>query len=184
MKGLRFLLLGIAICFVCGVKAQFYDSANEICYYVTYENDQYTNGALVFNFDGKNGCILNQYQNDEGNYLLYTVDKIKSLIKEKPTFFEDQIEVGDYRLSYTTNNTYSCSSVYKDTYYDSQLQSLRTVIYNEINTYQFSSDRSILYYKCEERDHKVGITKRTYKRVDKSYFKLGRSRTPSGIMHE
>lgn len=184
MKGLRFLLLALVICLASGVEAQFNDSADDIYYYVTYENGQYTNGALVFNFDGKSGCILNQYKNDEGNYLLYTVDKIKGIIKDKPTYFEDQIEVGDYRLSYSTNNTYCCSNVYRDTYYDSTLQSQRTAIYNEINTYQFSSDRSILYYTCEEKDHKVGVTKRTYKRVDKSYFKLGRSRAPSGTMHE
>ena len=51
----------MAICFASGVKAQFYDSADDIYYYISY--DETTNpGYLpnrwvyIFNFDGKKAC--------------------------------------------------------------------------------------------------------------------------------
>lgn len=184
MKGLRFLLLGLAVCLASGVKAQFYDSADDIYYYVTYKNGEYTNGCLVFNFDGKKGCVLNEYINDEGNVVSYTVDKIKNLIRERPTYFEEQTEILEYKLQYSSNNTYTSTSIYKDNYYDNVLHIQRSEIYNEIYSYRFSNDRKTLYYTCKERDNKVGTTERTYKLVDKSFFKVGRSRTPSGTLHE
>lgn len=180
MKGLRFLLLGLAICFTSGVKAQFYDSADDIYYYLMYEfetdipyldpwsgqrklrhkvikYDDSKEGdevlrVLIFNFDGNKAARLADFSK---------MSSVKDYLQKSSTYFEDIVETTEYTLKYTSS---SSGIVYKDAYY----------------TYTFSNDRNTLV----SIDNNHNYIKRYYKRVDKSFFKIGRSRTPSGTMHE
>ena len=183
MKGLRFLLLGMAICLASGVKAQFYDSADDIYYYLEYkheytepqfqglgynthvvliprvknysEDDNYAE-VVIFNFDGKKAAVLGCDQ----------VYVIKHYMKSSSTYFEDKVETTEYGLKYESSTS---NTVYT------------TTNYTPIKSYSFSNDRSslIISYGNEE-----SYDKHYYKKVDKSFFKVGRSRTPSGTMHE
>ena len=187
MKGLRFLLLGMAICLASGVKAQFYDSADDIYYYVEecyeYEDtyleptphiglQRYKSGkikkkvpekgeerVMIFNFDGEKAALLRQGQ----------VPLVKSELKESPTYYEDKVETTDYIWEFE-------SSSYKGTIYKRP---------NSDFNYTFSSDRSTLieekYTETADGPQRLWTT---FRRVDKSFFKVGRSRTPSGTMHE
>lgn len=185
MKGLRFLLLGMAICLASGVKAQFYDSADDIYYYVetsreTEFEDTYIGPpphfnvisrgkkkttnipeedkamVKVFNFDGIKAVELT-------NIDYYDVTDIKRRLQESSSFFEDRVENLDYTLRYVSS--------YSGTTYEDKTHNLNI-------TYTFSSDRNTLVFK-------KGSSQWIYlKRVEKSFFKVGRSRTPSGTMHE
>lgn len=188
MKGLRFLLLGMAIWLASGMKAQFYDSADDIYYYVEeyYEYEEsatrmgpffsietYKTGktirnkpegenawVLIFNFDGLKAALLSS-----GHY----IPTIKSHLKASSSYYEDKVETTDYNWKYV-------SSSYAGTVYERP---------NSKETYTFSSDRNTL---IESGYSPIGFESfkhtRQYKRVDKSFFKVGRSRTPSGTMHE
>ena len=191
MKGLKFLLLSVAICLTNEVKAQFYDSADDIYYYVEecYEHEEtvirptpyigpqnYKTGktlkkipeknherVLIFNFDGKTAAELSDYSN--GTYVHY----VKSDLQKSPTYYEDKVENTDYKWEYV-------SSSYAGTIYKKPGSEF---------TYTFSSDRNTLtevrYWNCYDGPVKCWST---FRRVDKNYFKVGRSRTPSGTMHE
>ena len=72
--------------------------------------------------------------------------------------------------------------------YDKNNSSYAGTIYKKPGsefTYTFSSDRNTLtevrYWNCYDGPVKCWST---FRRVDKNYFKVGRSRTPSGTMHE
>ena len=175
MKELRFLLLVTVICLASGVKAQFYDSADDIYYYVEWKNGKYGADVYIFNFDGRKAC---RWYN--------SVVLMKDYLKRNPSYYEEKVETADYSfLKYITYNTYQEGN---SEYY--------------IN-YQFSSDRQTLteirhYHKFEQVEEWWGgypITRSVdrgfvdevfgiYKKVDKSFFKVGRSRTPSGTLHE
>ena len=182
MKTKRLLFLVMAICLASGVKAQFYDSADDIFYYLEdyYEEEdwywtyypggfpkspQYTGkinkkktenpSVLVFNFDGLKAAELTG--NSEGS----SVSTVKSNISKNTSWYEDKVETTDYKMKY---NSSSSGVAYKD---------------GSI-TYVFSRDRSTVK-RIPSGEHP---TIRVYKRVEKSYFKVGRSRTPSGTMYE
>lgn len=62
MKAKRLSFLVMAMCLASGVKAQFYDSADDIYFYLL-ESDGgsksiYSSEVLVFNFDGRKACQL------------------------------------------------------------------------------------------------------------------------------
>lgn len=194
MKGFRFLLLVLAICLASGVKAQFYDGPDDICYYVEdyfeYEDyywDMYpgttipksphytgqiktrkteTDKAtvLVFNFDGLKAAELTETY--KGKHISF----VKAAIASNPTCYEDKIETTEYDIKYVSNS--SSKTTYKKdggTTYTSY-------------TYTFSSDRQTL--KCANSQNPEHLAITVYKKVDKSFFKVGRSRTPSSTLHE
>lgn len=185
MKAKRLLFLVMAICLASGVKAQFYDSADDIYYYVEYKNGEYKSDGdvMIFNFDGQKACVWKT-----------SVRTVKSNLQESPSFYEDKVEITEYELKYRSSNIYMEGE-------DAENKSHKKYI--------FSSDRSALTYinhygmphfdvpplQINPNPYELGretgkwITiwhndKTTYKRVDKSFFKVGRSRTPNNTMHE
>ena len=185
MKESRFLLLGLVICLASGVKAQFYDNADEICYYVedyceTEEIRQvYWQGMPTLNWE-KTGKITKDYPKEGsekvvimnfdgmkaaalagGGYDGEDIYTIKRRLQESPSYYEDKVETTEYNWKYSSSSsgvTYQQGS------------------YSRI----FSRDKSTMI-----QDNGSNYRwKRHYKRVDKSYFRVGRSRTPSSTMHE
>ena len=175
MKELRFLLLVMAICLASGVKAQFNDSADDIYFYVKYVDGEYKDDVLIFNFDGQKACRW-----------VMSVSSVKSNLSSNPSFFEDKVETTEYDLKYVSGNTYR----YKESNSE------------EYDDFQFSYDRNtltkIMHYQAiitpgipggfgfdYRKSHKEwSENKYTYKKVEKSYFRIGRSRTPSSTLYE
>lgn len=185
MKELRFLLLVMAICLASGVKAQFYDGPDEIYYYVEeyYEYERsyidyksvygpqlvYTGQwirkdprkneekVLVFNFDGMKAAELSGLLDGERAYA------VKSNLQRNPSYYEERVETTNYNWEYE-------SSLSGTSYKHPSLRS---------SNYTFSYDRNELTVEGHN-----GHSINKYKRVDKSYFKVGRSRTPSSTLHE
>lgn len=195
MKGLRFLLLGMAICLASGVKAQFYDSADDIYYYVEYKDGSFVDNGkvLIFNFDGQKACVLDNT----------TIGSVKDKIKSKSDYYEEKVETTDYNYEYVYYD--GTSYQHKGSQYSYFLNgtSKKGNVYTR---YTFSSNRNFMYnnsYKIEtstysyirstppfdlvttpEKTSTIDMSGGKYKRVDKSFFRVGRSRTPSGTMHE
>ena len=181
MKGLRFLLFGLVICLASGVKAQFYDSADDIYYYVEYKDGGYGNHCFIFNFDGNKACVLNIDDNNDDQRYPLSVEGVKNKISRNTNYLEDRIETSNYDTKYVSNSTYQRSGNYS---YNDQFLGHR---YGPFTwTFKFSYDRETLDYTLwEQNQGGYSFTEQyTYRRVDKSYFKVGRSRTPSGTMHE
>lgn len=177
MKAKRLFFLVMAICLASGVKAQFYDSADDIYYYVEYKDGRILDdgGVFVFNFDGQKACFWDE-----------SVSSLKNNLKRNPSYYEDKVETTDYCLKYISNNTYQYKhkSESKD-YYNYSFSHDRMTLYYLYHRWVTTGAPSIGMYgevfsaKGEYRDDK-----RTYKKVEKSYFKVGRSRTPSGTMYD
>jgi len=186
MKAKRLLFLVVAICLANGVRAQFYDGPDDIYYYVEYKDGNYVEDGMVwiFNFDGQKGAVLNR----DGNTIWPTYLKtIKDKIRLAPSFYENQIENTEYDLSYKYSaggTTYQSKPYIYDVYQSHRGISLK---FKSIYEYQFTSDRNTLYSiqinDCLS-DKTSSKSKRMLKRVNKSFFKVGRSRTPSGTMYE
>lgn len=184
MKELRFLLLGFAICLASGVKAQFYDGPDDIYYYVecNEQGEPYSEGySIVLNFDGLTAANLcsKRYSGEEAEKVYDT----RQNIQNNTSFYEDRVETTQYSIKYESSSpmvTYKVREYYHDA-------TMYTPVRIEIRKFQFSTGRDKLYYISEWRNSErkiVDTGKRTFKRVDKSFFKVGRSRTPSGTMHE
>lgn len=175
MKAKRLLFLVMAICLASGVKAQFYDSADDIYYYVEYKNGEFAENASVrvLNFDGKKAAVLNHnYFDGDGDGPFYlNLSKIKNKLREQPDYFEQQIETTDYNVIYTAPASYIFKSGYRN----------GGRYYSYTETWTFSSNRDFLYETSEGWGNN---NKKTYKRVFKSFFRVGRSRTPSGTIYE
>lgn len=190
MKELRFLMLGLVICLATGVKAQFYDGADDIYYYVLVNEEKdnvilnyglslgpraIKNGKInkkidqsdayvyIFNFDGNKAAELTGYYTGE------SVKSVKASLSSSPSYYEDKVETTDYDWHFVSSTS----------------EGIKYKKPSREDTFIFSTDRNSLYVKrsysvdvlsCEAMD--------TYKRVDKSFFKVGRSRTTSGTMHE
>lgn len=172
----------MAICLASGVKAQFYDSADDIYYYVEeyYEHDEYkttsfTTGyytgrtlkekpeeneahVLIFNFDGTKAALLAGWGGTK-------VRHVKTALTNSPSYYDDKIETTEYNVNFISSS--SLGTVYK---------------YSNF-TYTFSADRNTLKNVVSFSDGSHPTTT-VFKRVDKSFFKVGRSRTPSSTLHE
>lgn len=194
MKIKRFLLLATAICLTSGVKAQFYDGPDDIYYYVEdyYEYEDYywdmypgttipksphytgqiktkkteikNATVLVFNFDGSKAAELT------GTYKGKHISSVKADIAKNPSFYDDKVETTEYDVKFA-------SSTSSKTIYSHQGGTPFTSY-----TYTFSSDRQTL--KCANMQNPEHLSTIVFKRVDKSFFKVGRSRTPSSTLHE
>lgn len=170
-------MLGMAICLASGVKAQFYDSADDIYYYVECDKNgeiKEDGHVYIFNFDGQKACFWHElYVNDVKNHFKY----------DGSSYYEEKVETTEYLLKYTSGNTYKWNNI---PYYKKEA-------YRE---FYFSYDRKTMIY-TDHREKPIlnqfglptGFSewvddKTNFKKVEKSFFKVGRSRTPSGTMHE
>ena len=190
MKAKRLLFLVMAICLASGVKAQFYDNADEIFYYVEYKDGDFITtpkaDVFIFNFDGRKAAILN---NDaavshipEIAYYSEICDKMRSNIN----YYEDQVESANYNVYYDSSKQAYCIE-YKYTLGTNLFTGAPHIVYYNYE-FTFSSNREYCYLNCKTRDNIGGAfngsSRRTFKKVSKSFFKSGRSRTPSGTMYE
>ena len=184
MKARRLLFLVMAICLASGVKAQFYDSADEICYFVEYkelyeETDAFGNGtgiiksrepefprALVFNFDGKKAAELN-------HYCAVPISSVKDRLETNPNYYEEEVERSDYDWIYVSSSSEGVI------YQGPCTTSSRSTV-----THIFSHDRKTLIKKLTCNLFSSTTSWYYFKRVDKGYFKKGRSRTPSSGIYE
>lgn len=177
----KFLLLACFVCTHALSFAQFYDSADDIYFYV--DDTSNPNRCFVFNFDGTRACALNQYSEtttfysfygqNVGSYTNYqTVNAVRYKIKQNPNYYEDRVENLDYKMYY---NSSASSASY--TVYNFKRNCNQTTI---TDTFKFSSDRSYLY--SNYGGGREGTRK--YIRVDKSFFRTGRSRNVGGGMYE
>lgn len=181
MKVKRLLFLVMVICLASGVKAQFYDSAEEIYYYLLKSEDgkapdENHQQVAIFNFDGKKACV-------EYDWL----EEVKSNLKKDPDYYPELFENKEYDLEYSYSSYGTC---YKSFSTSSDFYpNIGRITRKHWDTYEFSSDRSSLTRNSRVTgtngfNTQTGDTKRIYKKVDKSYFKVGRSRTPSGTLYE
>lgn len=182
MKAKRLLFLVMAICLASGVKAQFYDGPDDIYYYVVTSIDGRSVSTpdpdvYIFNFDGRKACQLAKEK----------VKTVQDNISQNPDHYNAMVETKKYEMEYTSSYSGVCY-VWNDvwTFYTPAWGN-RTVY--QTNTYIFSRDRNSL--TLEDKRKSSGptgngndVTKYEMKKVDKSYFKVGRSRNPSGTMYE
>lgn len=191
MKANRLLFLVMAICIASGVKAQFYDGPDDIFYYIEeyheYEESYWTYGVfgnpirpnytghiitekperdkakvLIFNFDGSTAAELTGFNGTE------SFGEAKSRIRNNPSYYEDKIETTEYKMTYFSSS--SSGTIYK---YQRNSTS-------PTYTFEFSKDREILKFFSSEEHAYIWH----YKRVPKDFFKVGRSKTPSGRLYE
>lgn len=193
MKAKRLLLLVMAICLTSGVKAQFYDSADDIYYYVqcNKNGEIYENGkVLIFNFDGKTACELNGLMEYEGFGIrtFFYVEDVKKNIRKSQTYYEDKIENIAYNLKYKSS---SDGIKYEGSFSFNYMAPMGIVYATHFEVFKFSSDRiNLEHTETREALQSANFNKssasdtETYKKVDKSFFKVGRSRTPSTTLHE
>lgn len=175
-------MLVVVMCMTSVAKAQFYDSADDIYYYVAVKDDGNLGGmCFIFNFDGKNACILAETDEDDDRYPPL-VDEVKTKISQNTNFLENRIETGLYDVKFMSGNTYKKTGNYD--FHDENVG----YHYGQFSwTFRFTNDREFMYWTLWNNNQ--GGFERTqkewkFKRVDKSYFRVGRSRTPSGTLHE
>ena len=170
----------MAICLTSGVKAQFYDGPDDIYYYVSCDKDGQVkeNGSVyIFNFDGRKAC-----------YWSSSVSSVKRSLQSNPSYYEEKVETTEYILKYDSYNTYRKNDrgdEYRDFYFSSSRNNLtETHHYQEtIVPEQWVFGVGII--KQYGYAYKQWTDKKTeYKKVEKSFFKIGRSRTPSSTMYE
>lgn len=172
MKAKRLLFLVMAICLTSGVKAQFYDGPDDIYYYLEESQNGQTISnkyVMVFNFDGKRaGLLMHESLNDVKNHL-----------RQDPDYYLEKEESCNYGYEYIPSSSDVCYSG------KSTVDIPGGITWYTTTTLRFSSDRSTLTLKTEIKAPAGKSSKTTIlRRVDKSYFKVGRSRTPSGTMYE
>lgn len=184
MKTNGLLLLVMVISFASSAKAQFYDGPDDIYFYVeeVTETDQYyinyggnmllgTGGETIYT--GK----VDRKVPDENSAKVYVfnfdgkkaallgdcyVSTIKSNLSTNSSFYEDKVETTNYSWQYVSSS--SSGVIYKSSLY---------------GPVTFSKDRQKLTKVWNN-----GHGRAQYKRVDKSYFRIGRSRKPSSTIYE
>jgi len=166
MKAKRLLFLAMVICLANEAKAQFYDGPDDIFYYLSEKykayptNPTWDRSVCVFNFDGKKACQWGFGAcSADGNYI---ITLMKDKFKENPNYFEDAVETADYDVEFVTSHP--------QTLYQREYR-------GRVIKYYFSSDREEMTEITLDRVLK-------FKRVEKSFFKTGRSRKPSSTLHE
>ncbi len=193
MKGFRFLLLVMVICLASGVKAQFYDGPDDIYYYVACGENGESSGegaVLIFNFDGKKACDLSGYLDLKTDRIGAVAappctSDIKKNIQTNINYYEEKVENTEYSLKYISGNIYRGNAYLQATNMMGGLCWRK-----EIHDFDFNANRNFV---VDRISIELGSTNggtfnstetRYFKRVDKSFFKVGRSRTPSNSLHE
>lgn len=157
--------------------AQFYDTSNEIHYYVNVEDPRY---CIVLNFDGMYATFFNHsYQ--------YSTSFVSDKLNSNPNYFVNITSTSNYRLKFISgfSGTAYCLRETRNSLYGS---------YTDSYVFEFSQDREILYYKCYPQTYNPSSLRNptkqeTYKRVPKDYFiteKVGRtdSKYNNGLIEE
>lgn len=188
MKTNRWILFAMMVCLVSiiEVKAQYYDGPDDIWYYVQCDENGKIYGknvnivktnhsqCRVFNFDGRKACVWS-----------YSIENVQRDLQSNPSHFEEMIETTEYDLKYTSNDTYRQE-------YDG----------GRYTEFHFSNSRSSLTVKYHYTAYRTGVTYMNgmafttgpfpeeedeityYKKVEKSFFKIGRSRTSSSTLYD
>ncbi len=139
----------------CNVAfAQFYDDEDEL-YFYDCENER-SNVAYVFNFDGKRAVVLNSPS---------TRLKVKNSLLKDINCFEKKVFSMDYNVKYDPER----SSYDKTVYYKRGYNQWTNTSYTSY--YIFSADRETMYY------YEGNKLYYTCHRVDKSHFLPGRKRS-------
>lgn len=204
MNKIRLLCLVMAICFASGAKAQFYDRADEIYYYVASydylaEIRQVTNSygmrtlqwektgrivkhnieegnktVMVFNFDGKNAADLTVLWNGESVY------DVKQNLQKNPSYYEEKVETTEYKWIYSSSSYRGFVQSTEFKWKSDYAFPMGTIYVKGKEIRYFSPDRETMIVDRGSDYRSITF----FKRVDKSFFKVGRSRTPSGTLHE
>lgn len=191
MKELRFLLLCLVICLASGVKAQFYDSADDIYYYVSCDKNgqvQENGYVLIFNFDGNKACELaGLFEVDPYSPRTYPeANDVRKALQKNQAYYDEKMENTEYRLKYDSGTTY------KGSHHIDYVNPMGNNVWcEESYVFEFLENRNKLI-ETETRSFGQGFSytskgspdKTIFKKVSKSFFKVGRSRTPSSTMHE
>ena len=191
MKAKRLLLLVMAICLASGVKAQFYDEPDDIYYYVSCDGNGQVDDdgyVLIFNFDGNKACELaGLFEVDPYTSRTYPdVTDVKRALQKNQSYYDEKIENTEYRLKYDSGTTY------KGHHHIDYVNPMGNNVWcEESYTFEFLDNRNKLIQR-ETRSFGQGFSytskgtpdRTIFKKVSKSFFKVGRSRTPSGTMHE
>ena len=95
MKGLRFLLLGLAICLASGVRAQFYSSERVYCYqYVKTINDGISSKL------SKTMFYFVNFQNDMMGWITEnSLKRLRQNLLENPDYYTNRT-INDLASSY------------------------------------------------------------------------------------
>ncbi len=190
MKVKRLLFLVMAICLASGVKAQFYDSADEIYYYVEYKDGDFVTtpkaDVMIFNFDGRKAALLNR---DASLGYIPPIAQYSDVCKNTGrsiNYYEERVENVSYDVYYDSNKR-AYYLEFKSEMGRDILTGASDYMYYEYE-FTFSSNREMCYMKVSQRNPPYnGFNSswtKTLKKVSKNYFKSGRSRTPSGTMYE
>ena len=186
--------------------AQIEDRADEIHYFVKCEESDLmfdtepevhdNTEVLIFNFDGKKACLLN-YVPGIGVDVL---KKVKQNMRTNPDYYEDLVETNDYDVKYVTAELFTY--VYQ---LDRQEISHETITGNGLEIIHYYSDKYYIRYfdsapsslkrvsdwvfYCPAYPLFPGagkhiITENHFMKVPKSFFRSGRSKTPSKKMIE
>lgn len=182
----------LAMCLTNVMRGQFYDSADEICFYVEWneQKNEYaeTGKVLIFNFDGEKAAKFEKHGSGYDTH-------VKEMLKNNPNYYEELVETTEYKVKFVSSSPYT-------TYTSTEIESLKnpygfTIDWVYTDTYQFSSDRQKVYltykwsYGCLDTRYYLsggtggsGTEHEIYKRVPKSFFRVGRQRTPSNRIIE
>lgn len=180
MKAKRLFFLVMAICLASGVKAQFYDSADDIYYYVEVKDGEFVSpypSVMIFNFDGQKASFLNRISIGVDG-----LPAIRDNIKSNFNYYEEKVDNAEYDMYYDRSKNAYCLQFTTSYGYNIYGQAISS---RWDYTVSFSSDRKYCYSKIKVTNPQSSNTEiETLKRVDKSYFKSGRSRTPNGTLYE
>ena len=167
----------MTICLSNGVKAQFYDSADKICFYIleTHNGKSESNNPTVriFNFDGRKACEL----------AVHRAKDVQKHLRQNPDYYGELVETTKYSLiynpdSYTTQYTKKFTTSF--TNYTNM-----TWWHNITEVYDCTSDRKILtLYRTDKyntydmgyvKDLNPGVSEDKYihKEVSKNYLLTG-----------
>lgn len=200
MKQLLFTL--VVLLSATMAYAQIEDPADEIHYFVKCEkSDIMIDGALpkvhdntevlIFNFDGEKACLLN-YVPERGVDVL---KKVKQNMRTNPNYYEDLVETNDYDVEYEGVELFTY--LYK---FDWQQITHETITGNGLEIKHFYSDKYYIQnygsgptslrrvsdwiffcpaYPLFPDAGKHIVTETYFKKVPKSFFRSGRSKTPN-----
>lgn len=196
-------MLVVVMCMTSVAKAQFYDNADDIYYYVkAYDYtaeirqvmafgmptlhwektgrivkediEEGNKTVMAFNFDGEKAADLTVFWGRESVY------NVKQNLQKNPSYYEEKVETTEYNWIYSSSSYRSFVQSTEFKWKSDYAFSSGTIYVKGSEIRYFSSDRETMIVDRGSGNRYISY----YKRVDKSFFKVGRSRTPSGTLHE